>query len=173
MKVRDKYRRSLLNLYLAVRMFFSNWKLSYLMFHMFYCFLGIEVLYFLIHSLYQKLYLNALALLALFLIWCYWGISTIFEDYEKKGIFNREMYKLYTIYCHRVKQMDRKEGITMADALNAALLPGDKINVFDGATQIDGTGSFISASNHVLIWVDATGNYRIQNLGGAVNVQKV
>ncbi|MGZ4163439.1 MAG: hypothetical protein ACXVDB_04495 [Tumebacillaceae bacterium] len=69
--------------------------------------------------------------------------------------------------------MSSSNNRTIADAINRAFDPGDRINVFDGATQIDGTGAFISADDRFLVWVDSTGFYRIQNLGGATNVQKV
>jgi hypothetical protein len=57
--------------------------------------------------------------------------------------------------------------------LNRYLTLGDAISVYDGDTQIDGTGSFIGATCDVLQWADSTGNVRFQILSDAVNVVKV
>jgi uncharacterized protein YxjI len=49
---------------------------------------------------------------------------------------------------------------------------GDPINVYDGDTQIDGTGSFIEIRDRVLVWTDSSGNVRFQVLGDAINFFK-
>ncbi|MCY0888306.1 MAG: hypothetical protein OWQ59_07575 [Alicyclobacillaceae bacterium] len=61
----------------------------------------------------------------------------------------------------------------MTDDLRRALTLGDRIDVYDGATQIDGTGSFIALQDHILIWADSTGYVRFQHIGDAVNIVKV
>jgi hypothetical protein len=62
--------------------------------------------------------------------------------------------------------------LSMGQALNLIFNPGDKINVFEGNTQIDGTGTFIRTNDRVLIWIDSAGRLRVQSLGDAVNLQR-
>ncbi|MFJ8356036.1 hypothetical protein [Bacillus paramycoides] len=49
---------------------------------------------------------------------------------------------------------------------------GDKINVFSGGDQIDGTGVFIRVEDGFLIWVDAGANINVTSLD-VISVRRV
>ncbi|MED0984855.1 hypothetical protein [Bacillus paramycoides] len=52
------------------------------------------------------------------------------------------------------------------------LREGDRINVFSGGDQIDGTGVFIRIEDGFLIWVDATANINVTSLD-VISVRRV
>ncbi|WP_242274771.1 hypothetical protein [Bacillus cereus group sp. BfR-BA-01310] len=52
------------------------------------------------------------------------------------------------------------------------LREGDKINVFSGGDQIDGTGVFIRIEDGFLIWVDAAANINVTSLD-VISVRRV
>ncbi|PFU78431.1 hypothetical protein COK91_26775 [Bacillus cereus] len=52
------------------------------------------------------------------------------------------------------------------------LREGDKIRVFSGGDQIDGTGVFIRVEDGFLIWVDTAANFNVTSLD-AISVQRV
>ncbi|MBE5108574.1 hypothetical protein IGI01_26020 [Bacillus thuringiensis] len=49
---------------------------------------------------------------------------------------------------------------------------GDRINVFSGGDQIDGTGVFIRIEDGFLIWVDAAANINVTSLD-VISVRRV
>ncbi|MCY0870479.1 MAG: hypothetical protein OWT27_07805 [Firmicutes bacterium] len=75
--------------------------------------------------------------------------------------------------CHCERPLPPRPVNCPGFVLNRYLTLGDAISVYDGNTQIDGTGSFIGATCDVLQWADSTGNVRFQVLSDAVNVVKV
>ncbi|MGG0762398.1 hypothetical protein [Bacillus paramycoides] len=52
------------------------------------------------------------------------------------------------------------------------LREGDRINVFSGGDQIDGTGVFIRIEDGFLIWVDAAANINVTSLD-VISVRRV
>ncbi|HEB2441903.1 hypothetical protein CN335_05920 [Bacillus thuringiensis] len=52
------------------------------------------------------------------------------------------------------------------------LREGDKIRIFSGGDQIDGTGVFIRIEDGFLIWVDTAANFNVTSLD-AISVQRV
>ncbi|MDP9729459.1 hypothetical protein ACOJUR_02150 [Alicyclobacillus tolerans] len=61
----------------------------------------------------------------------------------------------------------------MIEDLRRAFTLGDRIKVYAGDTQIDGTGSFIAFQDRFLIWADSTGLINFTHLGDAITIQKV
>ncbi|EOO11880.1 hypothetical protein IG9_05728 [Bacillus cereus HuA2-9] len=49
---------------------------------------------------------------------------------------------------------------------------GDKIRVFSGGDQIDGTGVFIRVEDGFLIWVDNNANFNVTRLD-VISVQRI
>ncbi|HDR7625083.1 hypothetical protein CN957_23635 [Bacillus cereus] len=52
------------------------------------------------------------------------------------------------------------------------LREGDRINVFSGGDQIDGTGVFVRIEDGFLIWVDAAANINVTSLD-VISVRRV
>ena len=52
------------------------------------------------------------------------------------------------------------------------LWEGDRINVFSGGDQIDGTGVFIRIEDGFLIWVDAAANINVTSLD-VISVRRI
>jgi len=50
---------------------------------------------------------------------------------------------------------------------------GDKIQVWAGAEQINGDGSFIKMEGSTLIWADEEGNIRFQFVGPEISIVKI
>jgi SRSO17 transposase len=50
---------------------------------------------------------------------------------------------------------------------------GDKIQVWAGAEQIAGDGSFIKFDNNTLVWADDIGNIRYQFVGPEISIVKI
>ncbi|WP_242238204.1 hypothetical protein [Bacillus cereus group sp. BfR-BA-01316] len=67
-----------------------------------------------------------------------------------------------------VKEVGNLEGRRRLDGLRE----GDKINVFSGGDQIDGTGVFIRIEDGFLIWVDAAANINVTSLD-VISVRRV
>ncbi|KIL50036.1 hypothetical protein [Jeotgalibacillus soli] len=75
--------------------------------------------------------------------------------------------------CDDDNQPPNDDSDTIAAILNRLFVLGDKLQVFVGAKQINGTGVFISATNNVLIWADNNGDVIFQHIGGGLGVRKV
>lgn len=61
----------------------------------------------------------------------------------------------------------------ISDVLNGLFCRGDRIQVFDGAEQIDGTGFFIRGGDDYFLWRDSSNHLRFQYLGGAIGIRKI
>ncbi|MEC0117363.1 hypothetical protein P4L15_30260 [Bacillus cereus] len=70
--------------------------------------------------------------------------------------------------CEEVRKVGNFEGRRRLDGLRE----GDKINVFSGGDQIDGTGVFIRIEDGFLIWVDAAANINVTSLD-VISVRRV
>ncbi|WP_420042635.1 hypothetical protein [Bacillus cereus] len=67
-----------------------------------------------------------------------------------------------------VRELGNFEGRRRLDGLRE----GDRINVFSGGDQIDGTGVFIRVEDGFLIWVDAAANINVTSLD-VISVRRV
>ncbi|PFD38053.1 hypothetical protein CN285_19485 [Bacillus cereus] len=67
-----------------------------------------------------------------------------------------------------VRKMGNFEGRRRLNGLRE----GDRINVFSGGDQIDGTGVFIRIEDGFLIWVDAAANINVTSLD-VISVRRV
>ncbi|KIL50034.1 hypothetical protein [Jeotgalibacillus soli] len=63
--------------------------------------------------------------------------------------------------------------MSLGARLNEVLNLGDKIRVKIGDDNIDGTGSFIQATDDFLVWADDDGEVLFTVLGGGVSIKKV
>ncbi|WP_193649223.1 MULTISPECIES: hypothetical protein [Bacillus cereus group] len=70
--------------------------------------------------------------------------------------------------CEEVRELGNFEGRRRLDGLRE----GDRINVFSGGDQIDGTGVFIRVEDGFLIWVDAAANINVTSLD-VISVRRV
>ncbi|MGM9928066.1 MAG: hypothetical protein ACI35P_08960 [Bacillus sp. (in: firmicutes)] len=61
----------------------------------------------------------------------------------------------------------------MCEVLNDMLQRGDRIQVYEGAQQINKTGAFIKCGPDFFLWRDGDGNIRFQYLGGAIGILKL
>jgi len=59
------------------------------------------------------------------------------------------------------------------DKISGALRIGDRIELYNGAEQIDAEGAYIDIDDDILIWSDSTGNVRFQFLGAPIGIRKV
>ncbi|WP_373605295.1 MULTISPECIES: hypothetical protein [Bacillus cereus group] len=70
--------------------------------------------------------------------------------------------------CEEVRELGNFEGRRRLDGLRE----GDRINVFSGGDQIDGTGVFIRVEDGFLVWVDAAANINVTSLD-VISVRRV
>ncbi|MGG0762490.1 hypothetical protein [Bacillus paramycoides] len=70
--------------------------------------------------------------------------------------------------CEEVREVGIFERRRRLDGIRE----GDKINVFSGGDQIDGTGVFIRVEDGFLIWVDAGANINVTSLD-VISVRRV
>ncbi|EOP00896.1 hypothetical protein [Bacillus cereus] len=67
-----------------------------------------------------------------------------------------------------VRELGNFEGRRRLDGIRE----GDRINVFSGGDQIDGTGVFIRIEDGFLIWVDAAANINVTSLD-VISVRRI
>ncbi|MFE8700536.1 hypothetical protein ACFYKX_07925 [Cytobacillus sp. FJAT-54145] len=70
-------------------------------------------------------------------------------------------------------QLSFLQSLTAAEALNFIFSMGDHIQVFSGDKRLDYKGSFVVATDNLLIWVNSSGELNVQHLGGPISIRKV